>query len=706
MAEDFWASDPVHAPAKAAVPAAAGEDWWHADPVHETSVAGDVAKSAGSGLVKGVLSIGGLGGDLADLAKVGADKASQYLPDIPSPAPDSTLGRLVQFMKDESARSAKAGINQAGHGDLPGSYKPPTSAQLQGSLEDLTGPLHQPETTPGKYAQTVAEFVPAALATGGESVVPSLIKGAVLPGAGSEALGSRFEGTWMEPYARLLGALGGGVTGAVGAKGAEVAANRAAAGRAASDIGGDVTPSSVAKVAKNFENDRLTPESVAARQGELGDEAMMLDMGRQLQGRAEAIAAQPGKGQNKVLDAVENRTGNFGEGTANRTKDTLDQAMGPSLDIVAAQKRVNDVVDKVASPLYKQVMEAHDVVHVPESIAGRPAVADAMKRAVSLAKNYGEKLEGPTETKTILSGPGYHIAEDVAPQAQTSLRYWDYVKKSLDQRIRGIMQSGQDLTSAEKADLGGLQSARRALVEHLDDVTGGAYAVARKAAATKPEVKEAIELGRGSLSTKLLPEELAEEMRGMSLPQQAAVKAGMRREIDRIIDTARNDGAAARRHLDTNQNREKIAHVFGEDAAKEVDRRIAAETQFQDATNKVSANSRTAVRQQLMKDTEAASESATPSATLLGFAHAAARRGQQYLGDLSLERTKEGIADLLTRKGSDIPRLAGILSRYNAARTANAPPPISRQGGNLASILATQAPGWSNGYLPGPAQRQ
>jgi hypothetical protein len=247
--------------------------------------------------------------------------------------------------------------------------------------------------------------------------------------------------------------------------------------------------------------------------------------------------------------------------------------------------------------------------------------------------------------------------------------------------------------------------AKTTLVKHLDDATGGAYGVARRAAATKFQVNDAIDVGKSALNTRLLPEELADQLQGMSLPERAGVKLGMRREIDRIIDTARNDGAAARRILDTNQNREKITHVFGKDAANEVDRRIAAETQFQDATNKISANSRTAVRSQLMKDTEAASVSQPPSATVLGLGHAALRRGQQYLGDLSLERTKEGIAGLLTRRGTDIPSLAKILSDYNAARAANAPAPMGRQVGNLAAVLASQAPGLFTGALPGPRQQ-
>ena len=830
MADDFWASDPVASqsipysgsnlgPLRGkATPAPAAEDWWHGDPVVAGPSLAHEAAAVAVSPIEGAISLAGMGGDLAELGKKAADKVSGYLPSIPSPAPDSVLGRLSKFLEDESARTNKSPLMQAGHGDLPGSYTPPTSEQLRGSVESVTGALPDAETTPGKYLSAPGKFLPAALMTGGESVIPSVVKGAVLPGLGSEFLGNKVEGTWMEPYARLLGAIGGGVAGAGFSKIGEAVANRGAAGTAAAEAG--VPRASLAKVAKNYEADQLTPAAVAARQAELGPEAMMLDMGRQLGGRAEAIASQPGKGQNKVLDAVEGRTGTFGAGTAQRVGDTLDRVMGPSQDIVAVRKSavgdigamidntlgpspdivatrngINAAVDRIAKPLYDNVMSAHPVVDVPSSITNRPAVAQAMKDAVSLAKNHGEELAGPPEVKTIISGPGYHIAEDVPNPAKTSLGYWDYVKKAMDARINGMMKSGgiQDLNSAEKADLSGLMDARSTLVKHLDNVTDGAYAVARRASATKFQVNDAIELGRSALNTKLLPEELADHMGGMSIPERAGVqlgmrrdmqriidtapddavaarrmldtnqnrekiagvfgkpavdsidrwigvhdaletgrsalntkllpeeladkmstmgapektllRAGMRREIDRIMDTARNDGAAARRLLDTNQNREKIAQVFGRNAADEVDRRIAAETQFQEATNKISANSRTEVRRQLMKDTEATSVAQPPTANIAGLALAGVRRGREYLGDLSLERTKEGIGDLLTRRGTDILRLADILSRYNTARAANAAPPVGRQAGGLARVLALQAPGFFN-YLPADNNRR
>jgi hypothetical protein len=219
---NFWDADPIAAPTAAP---AKGANFWDADPVVDhPSVVGDVAKSAGTGLAKGAIGLAGIPGDVAELAKSGADWVGERLPSIPSPSPDSTLGRVAQFLKDESAKTASLPAAKVGSGDLPGSYVPPTSAQLQKSVEGVTGEFHKPQTTAGEYAQTIGEFAPGALA-GGEGLLARLGKQAVAPALASETAGQLTKGTSLEPYARVAGAVaGGGLASTIGRGVPEVAA--------------------------------------------------------------------------------------------------------------------------------------------------------------------------------------------------------------------------------------------------------------------------------------------------------------------------------------------------------------------------------------------------------------------------------------------------------------------------------------------------
>lgn len=152
------------------------------DPFEEPNVAADVAKSGGIGVVKGGLGLAGATGDVRDLAV--------------------KLGEHLGLDPDR----AHAVLN-----GLPGILgligKAPTSADLRGKLEDVTGPLYEPKTTAGKLAQTVGEFVPAVIG-GPEALAVKLGTRVLAPAAASTAAG---EMTGDNPFAKAAAAIISGV---------------------------------------------------------------------------------------------------------------------------------------------------------------------------------------------------------------------------------------------------------------------------------------------------------------------------------------------------------------------------------------------------------------------------------------------------------------------------------------------------------------
>lgn len=162
--------------------------------VHGPSVAADVAKSGGIGLAKGVIGLAGAIGDLSDLGAKGLEHASNFITDKlgmeryqpPKPRDTSVLNYI------------------------------PTSASIQKKIEGVTGEFYKPHTTPGKYAETVGEFLPASLI--GPGGMAAKVGTGVAAGLGSEGAGQLTEGTKAEPYARIAGALLGGVAPAVGGR--------------------------------------------------------------------------------------------------------------------------------------------------------------------------------------------------------------------------------------------------------------------------------------------------------------------------------------------------------------------------------------------------------------------------------------------------------------------------------------------------------
>lgn len=142
------------------------------------NAAWDAARSIPGGIAKGVAGLVGLPGDLANLAyKAGNAVGGMIRPDTPEAPP------------------LKANPY-------------PTSEQVGNVISAPTGGFYQPQTAPGRYAETIASFAPAALAPGS---IPARIARVAIPGAASETAGELTQGTGLEPYARVAGAVAGGL---------------------------------------------------------------------------------------------------------------------------------------------------------------------------------------------------------------------------------------------------------------------------------------------------------------------------------------------------------------------------------------------------------------------------------------------------------------------------------------------------------------
>lgn len=157
----------------------------------QESVASDVAKSGAAGVARGAIGMAGLPGDASDLMSRGMSWLEQKV-----------TGRSDQ---DQAARDAK--LAQLKSENTLGLL--PTSGTIQKGVENVTGEFHKPQTTAGKYAETVGEFVPG-MAMGSGGLARRAFVNAIAPGVASEAAGQATAGTAYEPWARFGGAVAGG----------------------------------------------------------------------------------------------------------------------------------------------------------------------------------------------------------------------------------------------------------------------------------------------------------------------------------------------------------------------------------------------------------------------------------------------------------------------------------------------------------------
>lgn len=85
----------------------------------------------------------------------------------------------------------------------------PNMETVQQAATSVLGEPYQPQTTAEEYLKTTGEFIPAAAAGPGGLVRKAAM--AVLPGVASETAGQLTEGTTAEPFARIGGAILGGM---------------------------------------------------------------------------------------------------------------------------------------------------------------------------------------------------------------------------------------------------------------------------------------------------------------------------------------------------------------------------------------------------------------------------------------------------------------------------------------------------------------
>ena len=154
-----------------------------------TSTMRDVVKSFGSGALRGATALADLPGDIMSGGIGMAERATGY--DIPE------------------------WVERAAVAPLPGGMKRAVTGESQSESMTRAFPSamgYKPKTTAGRYAGTVGEFTPGAMAGPG-GVVRNIVTGGILPALGSEFLGQSFEGSsnpYVEPAARLAGAILGG----------------------------------------------------------------------------------------------------------------------------------------------------------------------------------------------------------------------------------------------------------------------------------------------------------------------------------------------------------------------------------------------------------------------------------------------------------------------------------------------------------------
>jgi hypothetical protein len=154
----------------------------------------DFFQSIPTGVVKGLTGIAGTGATAQGVEdKIGGDLFGPQ-----ERLPDPSTGPISRYL---NSIASTLGFFQGGA--MP--FQAPDTGQLYKDVqENVTGPLHEPQTTAGEYGQTFGEFLPSAI--GGPS---TMLRAGLIPALSSETAGQFTKGTPYETAARIAGGLAG-----------------------------------------------------------------------------------------------------------------------------------------------------------------------------------------------------------------------------------------------------------------------------------------------------------------------------------------------------------------------------------------------------------------------------------------------------------------------------------------------------------------
>lgn len=468
-------------------------------PVEKPSVAEDVVKSGASGVARGAADIPAMPANIGDLMHFGMGWLT-----------DKALGTNTRETSQQYYADRNKGINEAiGANIFPedgGSVL--GSGNLRRGLSYLTGGAtdYQPKTTAGEYARTVGEFAPSAVFAPGN--IPAKVAQTVIPAVTSETGGQLTEDTVLEPYARIIGALGGGlltsaamsrpVQGALGignerrAQGAVAEALRRS-GRSSDDVVDDL--------------------ALAAAEGQSGY-ALADAIGNSGQRTLSGVVRQPGDSRQAIVEALDARQA----GQGRRVSSFLEDAFGSPQTAKQTESATTALRRTQGNANYGAARQAAGAVDVSPSIQ---AIDDVVQPGVTPLIGSGADDTGVFATLNRARG---YLTDG---KSQIS----DFDRAFLaKQEMDAIIEKGGVIAAR-------LRPARDALDDQLAQASGP-YAAARDTYRQQSQALEAVDVGRNAARRGRV-EDTIPAFQSMGPEQQAGFRAGY---VDPLIE--QTQGAA------------------------------------------------------------------------------------------------------------------------------------------------------------------
>lgn len=602
-------------------------------------------------------------------------------------------GTPVGSWLDEANAATSSGLHRLGLGGAPYdeslAYQRATDAAIDRESTRLGElPLVGDVTVGGaqKLAGGVlsAPFAPVARVMGGTTMLPRIVNTGV-SGAGYGAVYGAGEGSGTVD--RSVNALfGGTIGGTLGAAAPPVAAGVARLFSRAPQPQGALAPMN-RRAVENVADDMVADRVGGFAPVNMRPEAMIADLGPNLQGHTGGIARIPGEGQTIVKDAV-GGTINHGRrgGAADRIRADTDAVLGPPQDLVALERNVVRGANARAQPNYDQFYNSRlpvtqELVDIIQSVP-EPVVNAARRLAAA------DRID---------------IAR---PEALP--RLIEYIKRGLDDHIENLRRAGNN---AESRTYTRLNNDLRREVDTIlspNDPTQSAWAQARRLAGSGQQFREGLEQGREAFQRGTHPDQMRADLAGMGgrPVQRVGFDIGARGAIRDVMGEASSTlgstgDAAIRRQLGSDYARDKLTQIVGDQRAGQIIGRLEAEGLYEQTRQAAVGNSVTTAMQNQARRYGARPEMADQiPVSLWGDARAAARwvLNKMTAGYMDERKRAEArdAARILVAQGDTRDAFINALTSYVTRRDVSQRARLAAEDVLVAAIEGTRQPAVSS----------
>lgn len=559
----------------------------------------------------------------------------------------------------------------------------------------------------GGFLSAAPSAAVAGLQSLGQVVRTGARQGATAGGIGGFGYG---EGGIGSLISAGLGAVGGGIAGAV---------LPVAVGAASNLIGGArrAYGANTGDLSRQIAGEALTADGgidlAAARMagaGERGTPLALADTGENARELLASVSRRPGTARTIATTFARDRQMGTPAGVTpsqpgqyDRTLSAVADNLGPIANVRQQSADILSQGRARAAPLYEEAYAQPGATSPElEAFLATPAGRTGLARARTIAAN---EQRNPDELGLTV-GPDGEAQLTSIPTQQTL----DYIKRGLDSAVdsagtRDPLTGRLDLDTAGRA----VDGVRRGFIAEVDQLNP-AYAAARAEAADYLSANEALDLGRNALNLPAEEIEAATGRMGQTQREQFALgfRAAMADNMGRAVDGADQ----ARRMLGSPRKRAALQAVFG-DTQGGLDRFLATMVDEQ-ATNEtyrsVMTGSQTALRQNFDGTTNDAglAETATNVVArgvsnpfrLLGDAVQALGEVGRFGAGQAGNETREGVAALLSETNPEVLRDLSSAIREAVRRQRRTDRVVNNTAGRL-----TGGVGLEVGSLPAAVTR-